>query len=186
MRLFVAVDLPGPIRAALAEQQKSFRDSLGKAGLGARWVNPAGIHLTLKFLGHVQDERLNEISQALARLGGFTPFQVEVKGFGCFPTPNRPRVLWAGLEAPPDLARLASKVEESMEKLGFEREQREFNPHLTLARFKEPRPLPALRELVEVRSDVPLGRFEICDYFLFESKLHPGGAEYRKLAQFPK
>jgi len=188
MRLFIAIDLPESVRAALAQQQTELQAALGKAGreLGARWTNPAGIHLTLKFLGHVQDDRVQQISEVLAQLGGFDPFPVEVKGFGCFPNLARPRVLWAGVEAPPALAQLAARVEDSMEKLGFAREEREFNPHLTLARFKNPRPQTTLGAMVEERRDLSLGRFDVADYFLYESKLHPTGAEYRKLAKFPR
>jgi len=188
MRAFIAADLPESIRAALGQQQTELRDALGKANreLGARWTKPEGIHLTLKFLGHTQDDKVEQVTEALAALGRFDPFQVEVKGFGCFPNPGRPRVLWAGVEAPPDLARLAGQIEDRMEKLGYEREQRDFNPHLTLARFKDPRPHPALRALVDARRDLSLGRFEVADYFLFESMLHPTGAEYRKVMRFPR
>lgn len=188
MRVFIAADLPESIRAALGQQQAEFQGALGKASrdLGARWTNPEGIHLTLKFLGHIQDTEVKQVTEALAGLGSFDPFQVEVRGFGCFPSPGRPRVLWAGVEAPPDLAQLAGRIEDSMEHLGFAREQREFNPHLTLARFKNPHPQQTLRALVDERRELLLGRLEVSDYFLFESKLHPSGAEYRKVMRFPQ
>lgn len=188
MRAFIAIDLPESIRSALRQKQSDFRDALAKSDrdAGIRWTHPEGIHLTLKFLGEVQDAAVKQVTEALSSLGPVEPFAVEVKGVGFFPGPGRPRVMWAGVEAPPDLTRLAGRIEEKMEKLGFAREQREFNPHLTLARFKIPRPQPVLRALVEPLSGLSLGRFEVSDYFLFESKLHPGGAEYRKVMRFPQ
>jgi 2'-5' RNA ligase len=73
-----------------------------------------------------------------------------------------------------------------MEKLGFAREERSLTPHLTLARFKVPRPQPALQALLTQRGEPSLGQFEVSEFFLFESKLSPHGAEYRKIARFPR
>ena len=73
-----------------------------------------------------------------------------------------------------------------MERLGFARERHSYNPHLTLARIKEPRPQPALRDAAEKQSQLSLGRFEVTEFFLYESQLAPQGAEYRKVARFAK
>jgi 2'-5' RNA ligase len=181
MRAFIAIDLPLEILNELARCQTSFR------GLcpDARWTRPEGIHLTLKFLGEVTDAQAGQITQALASLEAFQNFSVEIKSFGFFPDARRPRVFWAGVAAPPDLAQFARRVDDAMEKVGFPREQRAFSPHLTLARFREPRPQPALREEVEKQAGLLLGRFEVSEFFLYESKLTPQGAEYRKVARFP-
>jgi 2'-5' RNA ligase len=181
MRAFVAIDLPLEIQAALALQQAAFR----AACPDARWTRPDGTHLTLKFLGEISDEQVSHVSAALSSLPSFSPFAVEVKRFGFFPDARRPSVFWAGIEAPQDLGELARRVEDSMEKLGFARERRAFSPHLTLARFKVPRSQPELRILVEQQANTSLGRFEVSEFFLFESKLSPHGAEYRKVARFP-
>ena len=152
----------------------------------------------MKFLGEISETQVEQVTEALAGLERFETIAVEVKGFGFFPDARRPRVFWAGLAAPPALAELAGRVETAMEKLGFAREQRPFKPHLTLARFKVPRPQPALQTLLEPEGgagrDVSrppaepplLGRFEVSDFFLYESKLSPLGAEYRKVARFPR
>lgn len=185
MRAFIAIDLPENIHAELRRRQAEFRALCPDA----RWTRPEGIHLTLKFLGEINDAQVRQVSDALAALGPLEPFAVEVKGFGVFPDARRPRVFWAGLEAPPALAKLAESVEERMEKLGFVREDRPFTPHLTLARFKNPRPQPALQQASEQLggAGLPLlGRFEVSEFFLFESKLSPHGAEYRKVARFPR
>jgi len=182
MRAFVAIDLPDSIHAALGRQQATFR----AACPDARWTNPEGIHLTLKFLGEISEEQVTRVSEALATLGPFEKFSIEVKGFGFFPDARRPRVFWTGLVAPPALGQLAKRVQASMEKLGFAREDRPFTPHLTLARFKIPRPQPTLQVFLQPQGGTALGQFEVSEFFLFESRLSPHGAEYRKVARFPK
>ena len=182
MRAFLAIDLPDPLHAALAEAQQVFRS----ACRDARWTRPEGIHLTLKFLGQISDAQTQQVVEALAQIGPFQPFSVEVKGFGFFPQARRPRVFWAGVAAPAALAELAARVESHMEKIGFAREDRTFNPHLTLARFEVPRPQPALEAAVAGRATTSLGNFEASEFFLFESKLSPQGAQYRKVMRFPR
>jgi 2'-5' RNA ligase len=188
MRAFVAIDFPDAIHAALADQQAAFRAACQAQSRYAdeiRWTRPEGIHLTLKFLGQVPEDRLKLVTEALELLGGFERFWVEVKGFGFFPNPRRPRVFWVGLEAPAALQKLVTGLETAMEGLGFPREQRGFTPHLTLARFKSPRSQPALEALLKEREAIELGRFEVAEFYLFESKLSPAGATYRKVARFP-
>jgi RNA 2',3'-cyclic 3'-phosphodiesterase len=191
MRAFIAIDLPDDIRQALARKMEELRHALGHAGLPRsrrdshiRWSRPEGIHLTLKFLGQITDAQVGRITSTLSALEPVEKFSIEVKGFGFFPGAARPRVFWAGIVAPPDLNRLAGRIEKEMEGLGFARESREYNPHLTLARFTNPRPVPKLRTLVEEQKEMSLGQFEVHDYFLFESKLSPEGSKYRKVAHF--
>jgi RNA 2',3'-cyclic 3'-phosphodiesterase len=181
VRAFIAIGLPDDVHAALARQQLLFRP----ACRDARWTRPEGIHLTLKFLGEIPNAQVERVSEALARLGAFQGFPVQIRGFGFFPDARRPRVFWAGVEAPQALVTLASRIERAMEELGFASEQRAFSPHLTLARFKSPRPQPELAALAETRKDMSLGRFEVWEFFLYESKLSPHGAEYRRVARFP-
>ena len=181
MRTFIAIDLPEPLHVALAEAQKTFRGVSPEA----RWTRPEGIHLTLKFLGEISDAQLRQVVEALHGIGPFEAFPLELKGFGFFPQARRPRVFWVGVEAPPVLAELAERVECAMEKVGFRREQRPFTPHLTLARFNIPRPQPALEAAVASREAASLGRCEVSEFFLFESKLSPQGAQYRKVSRFP-
>lgn len=186
MRAFIAIDLPEAIHAALREKQATFRAVCPQAN----WARPEGIHLTLKFLGEISEVQVKQVSDALSALGQFEAFEIEVKGFGFFPDARRPRVFWAGLEAPPALAELAARVETALGALGFPREPRPFTPHLTLARFKIPRPQTALQKLLEqevgtVGEPPLLGRFGVSEFFLFESKLSPRGAEYSKRARFP-
>jgi 2'-5' RNA ligase len=181
MRAFIAIDLPESIRAAVRCKQASFRS----ASPDARWTQPEGIHLTLKFLGEISDAKVREVSESLKSLGRFDGFAIGVKGFGFFPDARRPRVFWAGVEAPANLSRLAEQVEEAMQRIGFAREARAFRPHLTLARFGVPQPQPTLQALLAQQGEQELGNFEVAEFFLFESKLSPRGAEYRKVERFP-
>jgi 2'-5' RNA ligase len=209
MRAFVAVDLPEPIKAAISEQQHALRSALSlprERSDDMKWTRPEGIHLTLKFLGEISGREVAQVIDALAGLASFELFALQVKGFGFFPDARRPRVLWVGVEAPPrgtgvppvgmahgqdghatsPLGQLASRVERICGSLGFAPEGRVFSPHLTLARFKLPRPPPDLVALLEPKRELTLGQFEVSEFFLFESRLSPHGAQYRKVARFPR
>jgi len=182
MRAFVAIELPPFVQGELRRQQAAFRAVAPQA----RWTRPEGIHITLEFLGEIDDDQVEKVVAALAALGPLAGFEIEVSDFGFFPDASRPRVFWAGVHAPADLTNLAARVEGAMGNLGFAPEERAFTPHLTLARFKIPRPQPDLAALVEKQRHVSLGRFQVSGFFLFESRLSPQGAEYRKVARFPR
>jgi 2'-5' RNA ligase len=182
MRAFIAIDLPESLHAALAEAQQAVRG----AAQDARWTRPEGIHITLKFLGEISDAQTKQTVEALTQVSAFEPFTIEVKGFGFFPHAQRPRMLWAGVVAPPGLAELAARIESQLERTGFAREERPFAPHFTLARFKVPRPQPALEAAIMAREASSLGKFEASEFFLFESKLSPQGSQYRKVMCFPR
>jgi 2'-5' RNA ligase len=181
MRAFIAIDLPESIRGALRLKQASFRSVCPDA----RWAQPEGMHLTLKFLGEISDAKVRQVCGSLKDLGWFEGFAIGLKGFGFFPDARRPRVFWVGVEAPAGLRQLAEQVEGAMGRIGFAREERAFRPHLTLARFREPQPQPALQALITQLGEQELGNFEVSEFFLFESKLSPQGAEYRKVERFP-
>ena len=187
MRSFVAVDLPQPIKTAISDLQHALRtgaESLGdKADI--KWSRAEGIHLTLKFLGEISAEQATQVTQALTGLGSFEPFILEVKGFGFFPDAHRPRVLWVGVDVSPALGQLAHRVDTALNGLGFAAEGRTFSPHLTLARFNVSRPRPELVALLEPKKGLILGRFEVSEFFLFERRLSPSGAQYQKVARFP-
>jgi len=181
MRAFIAIELPESIRDALRREQARFRAVCPDA----RWTRPEGIHLTLKFLGDISNHQEAQVKDALSRMEPFEKFTVRVQGFGFFPGAKRPRVFWAGLDAPPALEQLAAQVESAVAPLGFPPENRLFKPHLTLARFKIPRPQPKVEALLAVQNSALLGSFEVSEFFLWESRLLPGGAEYHKVARFP-
>lgn len=138
MRLFVALNLPEPVRRAVWETAATIRG----LGLPVKWVRPEGIHLTLKFLGEVEDAREHELRGALSRASrGARTLPLVMGGFGVFPDPSRPRVLWIGIEPDPALELLQHHVESEFGLLGFPPEGRPFRPHLTLGRAaKDARP----------------------------------------------
>jgi len=149
---------------------------------GVAWVARDNVHLTLKFLGNVETARLAEIERALAAAAAArSAFDLEVDGLGAFPTPMRPRVLWAGVAAGgAEAATLAAGVEDALAALGVPRETRPFAAHVTLGRVREPRANPRLAGALEARA--PFGRQRVSRVSLMRSELSPRGARYTELA----
>src|SRR5579862_788036 len=142
VRLFVALDIPEDVRAAIGalvtKLREHFRD--------ARWVRIEGAHVTLKFIGEVPTEKMEDIRASLRTVPFPAPIQINFRGVGFFPNDRRPRVLWAGIEAGPPLGALAAAVDAALEPCGIAREQRAFSPHLTLARLDSPKNFNRLHE----------------------------------------
>ena len=192
IRTFVTVELDAPLRQALAQAQAALRGRLEKSvGPDARiqWIKPASIHLTLKFLGDIPEERVPDIQAALARVaGGHRRFTVDVEGLGVFPDVRAPRVIWVGLTAHVDaLTRLAADVEVALGVIGFVPEPKPFHPHLTLARIKNRardvgRALSAGGVLTQ---DAKLGFLSVAAVSLMKSDLQPSGSVYARLQEIP-
>jgi 2'-5' RNA ligase len=180
MRLFVALDIPDHVRASLAALVLKLR----AACPNARWARIEGLHVTLKFIGETSAEKAEAIKSALAAVPSRSPTSIIFRGLGFFPNGRRPRVLWAGVEDGSELGALAAAVEAALDPLGIPREDREFSPHLTLARFDTPRGLEALHAVVEKSSPVEFGATTAQVFHLYQSVLKPGGAEYTRLATF--
>jgi RNA 2',3'-cyclic 3'-phosphodiesterase len=186
MRTFIAIDLPGDARDALARQQAALRPVIPpRQERIIRWSRPGSIHLTLKYLGEIHADKLAQVKTALAAIAPVGKFTLTIKGFGFFPDEQRPEVLWAGIEAQGPLANLVKSVETAMSRLGFPQEKRPFTPHLTLARIKIPIPQVLLKPQLEKAGQSAIASFEVTEFVLFESRLLPSGAEYHKLARFP-
>jgi 2'-5' RNA ligase len=183
MRLFVALDIDETIQQRLDDYVRTLQPRLP----GVRFVRSNTYHVTLKFLGEVPKadtvrERLREIRA--------TGFRITVGGVGFFPNARAPRVFWAGINAP-QLAELARTVDRSLQGLGFPQE-REFNPHLTLARNGSGRPRPphnerppaAFAQLPGIVASSPapdFGTMAAREFFLYESRLSSSGPSYGKL-----
>lgn len=132
MRMFIAIELPSQIQESLAK----IEIILKKCGIDAKWVEPDNIHLTLKFLGEVEEERIEGIKRILQETANlFNSFTVRFKDFGFFPDERRPRVFFVSTDNEETLKDIAQKIEERLEKIGFPKEDR-FKSHLTLARLK--------------------------------------------------
>jgi 2'-5' RNA ligase len=175
VRLFVAVNLPRPLRGAIFAAGTPLR----AAAPSVRWVDPEGLHLTLKFLGEVADGRSGEIVAALERAcAGARPFPLEVGGFGAFPTAARARVVWVGCEAAPPLELLQHGIEREFAALGFPVEGRPFRPHLTLGRAKADA-RGGVRGLEDHLATLVFSdTFTVASVDLMESTLTPRGARY--------
>ena len=177
MRLFVAIEIDPAIRDRINEFVSSLRTKIS----GARWVRPEGLHITLKFLGNVADERRTMIENALRSVSG-KAVRLSLKQLGVFPNPRSPRVLWVGIGAGRELEQLAAAVDRQMSSLGFEAEKRAFSPHVTLARFNQ-RPGGNLGSLLS-EPQPSFGTMTANEFHLYESKLSPQGSRYTKLASF--
>jgi RNA 2',3'-cyclic 3'-phosphodiesterase len=180
VRLFVALDIPEDVRAAIAALTAKLRSVCGSA----RWVRIEGAHVTLKFIGEVPQENVEPIQTALRTVPFPSALKLIFRGVGFFPNERRPRVLWAGIEAGPELRSLANAVETALEPLGIAREQREFSPHLTLARFDSPEKLAGLRAAIAAAGPPDFGQAIANEFHLYQSVLKRGGAEYTRLATF--
>jgi 2'-5' RNA ligase len=187
VRLFVALEIGAEVRDSLAALIEELRAvDAAAARNNARWVRVENLHVTLKFTGNVDDGRLDAIRAALAEVRRIGMVEMRFHGLGFFPNQRRPRVLWAGIEASPNLSSLAHEVDARLEQLEIPRETREFAPHLTLARFDPPGISEMLRTATMQNTSREFGI--ICstgEFHLFESKTRPTGAEYTRLSSFP-
>lgn len=180
IRAFIAIDLNEPIRRFLSDLIRDFKS----LGLDARWARPENIHLTLKFLGEVSEEQLDLLAEALRKAAGTAvSFSLTVQGVGVFPSSRRPRIVWAGLQREPNLTHLQREVEDRMNRLGFEREQRPFKPHLTLARIRRPGRTQKIKGWLRDHSQLQGPSWTVNEITLFRSELTPEGARYTPLAK---
>jgi 2'-5' RNA ligase len=182
IRTFIAIELPDNVKEFLED----ISSRLKKCRADVKWVRTNGIHLTLKFLGYV-DTDVVPIIERDSRLvfAEQKPFSLRVLGLGAFPGLARPRVIWAGLNDPERMtARLASKVEELLEPLGFQREKRPLTPHLTLGRVRSNKNCGDLIDTVRQSMDISGPTFVADHAVLFESILKPTGAEYSVIRSF--
>jgi len=186
IRTFIAIELDESVKDGLAKLQERLK---GKAPQGSvRWVRLEGIHLTLKFLGDVPADQIEEITRALQKsCQGFAPFSLSCGGLGCFPNLKRPRVMWVGIqEETGTLAKLQKAIEENVAPLGYPAEKRKFSPHLTLGRVQKRAGAGDQRRLGELvgASEIGiLGQMEVRSVNLMRSDLRPSGAVYTRLAE---
>jgi RNA 2',3'-cyclic 3'-phosphodiesterase len=180
MRLFTGLDLPSEVVRTL----DALLDRLRPAAR-LKWSPPANLHVTTRFIGEWPAERLPDLRAALAGLPSHPPIPIHIRKLGFFPNPHSPRTFWAGVEASPDLAALASEIDRALDPLGLPPESRPFSPHLTLARIKEPLPLQNLRETIAALPSLDFGSFTADRFFLYQSRQSPSGSVYTRLAEFP-
>ena len=179
MRLFTAIDLPAEMLLRLERLLSTLRpEALIK------WSPLDNLHITTKFIGEWPEQRLEELHAALAALTPREPFDLEVRDLGWFPNERSPRVLWAGVLASPPLRQLIAETEDRLHALGIVREEKPSNPHLTLARIKNPAPLRNLRKKVDELQPAELGSFPVRHFCLFRSEPGSNASIYRRLREY--
>jgi 2'-5' RNA ligase len=182
LRLFVAIETPPGVRSRIA----ATRDDLKGSGANVRWESDQKLHATIKFLGSTEEDLLPEI---VSYIGGVArrhpPPRVRYAGLGCFPTPGDPRVIWVGIEdLDGELAATHREIEEELARLGFEKEDRAFRPHVTLGRVKGRERIQSLLARMEsiTFETEPVSIQEIA---VVKSDLKPGGSVYTTLKSIP-
>jgi RNA 2',3'-cyclic 3'-phosphodiesterase len=180
VRLFVALDIPEAVRDSLARLRARFEQTCR----AARWVRLEGMHLTLKFIGEVPAEQLEAVRAALRQVRAPAPIELRFAGLGFFPNERRPRVFWAGIDSGSALAQLAAAVEAQLAPLGIPPEARAFRPHLTLARFDSPEGVERMHAAAAEFAATEFGRMTGGEFYLYQSVLKRGGAEYTRLATY--
>lgn len=182
MRTFIAIELSEEIREALAQVESHLKYS----GADVKWVEKNNIHLTLKFLGEITEEKCEKIKAILDEIAKFTKsFEISIKDIGAFPKIDYPRVIWVGLEKGANESKvLAEKIDDALSKIGFQKESRPFAAHLTIGRVRSSKNKQALKEKVISYDNSKLtaqNPQHVSSVILFQSKLMPKGPIYTKL-----
>jgi 2'-5' RNA ligase len=182
IRSFICLEIPESIQSRIDKLQESLRHTDAQVS----WTKPSNIHLTLKFLGGVEVSRIEPVGKAIERAAeGIGPFEVEVGGAGCFPSPRSPRVLWVGVsDVPEQLRRLYTNIEDELARQGFPRETRKFSPHLTIGRIRTPHNAAQVAEGL-IASGFDSERFVATEAVLMRSDLRPTGSIYTPQTVIP-
>lgn len=180
VRAFIAIDIDEAIRQKLVAAQ----EQLEATGAGLKLVEPPNIHVTMKFLGEIPEDKIPTVAEALARgAAGTGQFDIKVKGIGVFPDLRYIRVIWAGVaEGRNEVINLQQKIDRELGPLGF-RPERDFTPHLTIARVKTAKRKEQLAAFVREMADVEFGVTRAQAVELKQSTLTPKGPIYSTLAR---
>lgn len=178
MRTFIAVELPEDIKRKIEEVQ----NPLKKTDTYVSWVKPKNVHLTLKFLGEVEENRIEDVFYGTEKaLKGAKSFTLSLKDMGGFPNLQRPKVIWVGVDkGEKELAVMQKDIEEELLRVGYPKEGRAFSPHLTIGRVKSARNIEKLVALIE-KTTFQTQEVKIDEAVVMKSQLHPQGAIYTPL-----
>ncbi len=180
VRAFIAVDIEGEMAAKLGRLAESLRTT----GADVKIVEVENFHITLRFLGNVPVDMLDELEKVMKKaVESSKPHKIRLKGVGAFPNENRPRVVWVGVEGDEELRKMAEVIERELRKLGFKPDSKGFKAHVTLARVKGPRGREALVKWINDMKDVDLGEIEVKSIRLKKSTLTPKGPIYDTLRE---
>lgn len=180
-RIFCAIELPADLRARLQDHIRELREAV--PDVAASWTRVENIHLTLKFFGNVAVDRLAAISGAASRTSKqFSSFQVGIGGTGVFPKPSRAQVLWIGISDPEGkLSALQKSLEKEFALEGFQKDDRAFRPHLTIARIRRPDGARRLAE-IHLRTEFKSHEIKVGELIIFRSELSSQGSKYTAIS----
>jgi 2'-5' RNA ligase len=182
LRTFIAVDLGQPIR----DRCVALQETLARTGTEVKWVEPENLHVTLLFLGEVEDRAVPDLCRAVADVcAAREVFPMSVETVGCFPNPRRPRTVWAGVgEDGAELVALHDALEPPLLELGcYRREERQYTPHITLGRVKSDRPTDRLAQALTKNANWQGGTTEVREVLVLSSELRPQGPVYTVLSR---
>ena len=182
MRTFIAIELDNTIKDNVSE----LIQKLDTGGRNIRWVKPQGMHLTLKFLGDVSEDKNTKVKSVLGSIAtDYSRFPLSLKGTGTFPPAARiPRVVWIGIEKNEFLQNIQDRVEKELHNIRFPKEKRKYFPHLTLGRVKGLQNIETIMETLNQYKEAEFGGMTVNKITLFKSTLKPTGAEYAILSEF--
>jgi 2'-5' RNA ligase len=180
MRSFIAIEVPLEVKSALAAMQRDLRAT----NADVSWTNCENIHLTLKFLGEIDKQQFCEIEKVCSEVAAScSSFALNINSAGVFPNVRHPRVLWVGLDGQTEiLEQLQETLDRRLVSIGFDPEEKDFCPHLTLGRVKSSKNVRELVASAEVYT-LPTLSFAVQEIVLMKSDLHPAGAQYTELAK---
>lgn len=187
VRAFIALEIPPLIQESIEKQTARLRHELGNDHV--RWVPTHNLHLTLKFLGDVATSHMDFIKSMLNQIAEtHTAFDLQIGGIGSFPNLKQPRIIWVGIYAPAGLVPLQKSIEERIVRLGYEKEERPFSPHLTLGRIRQKLTALETKKISNTLSTIQLGKIGIArvnSLHLYQSDLNSEGSLYTKLFSTP-
>jgi RNA 2',3'-cyclic 3'-phosphodiesterase len=183
VRAFIAVQLPVELKAKLSALQRQLRSLPAEIA----WVSEAGIHLTLKFLGEVEEAQLGPVVSCLSEVAQRSqPFHLTVSGIGVFPHESAPRVLWVGIEDRTGLlVHLQHALASRLAQVGYRLDGHSYTPHLTLARLKRVSRRDEFQSLLKAHQQLEIGQLNVGEIELMESRLHASGARYSTVKAMP-
>jgi 2'-5' RNA ligase len=187
VRAFIAIDLPSHLQDRLSQLSNAMKKEMGDVPI--RWVATENMHLTMKFLGDVSLNNLDVLTNILIREAAVRePMVISLGGVGAFPKMRRPRIIWAGMEAPPELASLQRGIDKQTARVGYAREQRPFSPHITMGRVSRnatPDHVRIIGDMLSTQNIGFLGVARVREVHLFRSDLQSDGVVYSRLFSAP-
>lgn len=187
MRTFIAVDFSPKIINKITEIIKYFKTQTPQKAI--KWVAPEHLHLTIKFLGDVPENKIDQIKGLIkATLNNENGSEIEVDGLGMYPNPHMPRVIWLGIEGTERLREIHNKLDTELQKADIPPDNRSFSPHLTIARIRRRADKETVKEIGETLSSFNVGSLGNCNInniILYKSELTPEGPEYTALLSSP-